>query len=146
MELGRVGIWSFQLWGEREEAVDAAAELDDLGFSTIWFPNGAALFDRSRDLLESTKRAVVAPGIASIWTHSAPTAAAAHHEITREHPGRFLLGLGVSHPHLVDRDDPGRYSKPPTATSRSSRASSSKPTPRRPGRSPGRTSPCTCRR
>ena len=114
MQLGRIGIWSFQLWGERDEAVDAAAELDDLGFGAIWFPNGAALFDRSRDLLESTKRAVVAPGIASIWTHSAPTAAAAHHEITQEHPGRFLLGLGVSHPHLVDRDDPGRYSKPLT--------------------------------
>src|SRR5919108_2532496 len=114
MQLGRIGIWSFQLWGERDEAVDAAAELDDLGFGAIWFPNGAALFDRSRDLLESTKRAVVATGIASIWTHPAQTAAAAHHEITQDHPGRFLLGLGVSHPHLVDRDDPGRYSKPLT--------------------------------
>src|SRR5438105_8506177 len=114
MELGRIGVWSSQFYGERAEVSEAAAELEDLGYGTLWFPNRAHIFERARELLEATRRVVAATGIASIWTHSASDAAEAHHAITRAHPGRFLLGLGVSHPHLVDREAPGRYSKPLT--------------------------------
>jgi probable F420-dependent oxidoreductase len=114
VELGRIGIWAWQFWGERADVVDAAAELDELGYGAVWFPNGPTIFERSRELLEATRRLVVAPGIVSIWTHTPEAAASAHHELTRDHPGRFLLGLGVSHQHLVDRDEPGRYSRPVT--------------------------------
>src|SRR6266542_1438202 len=112
MELGQIGIWSSQLLGERAGAVEAAAELEELGYGTLWMPNRPGLFERARDILDATSRVVVATGIASIWTHPPAGVAAAHHEITGAHPGRFLLGLGVSHAHLVDRDRPGRYSRP----------------------------------
>lgn len=114
MELGRIGIWSRHLWGERASVMEAAAELEDLGYGALWFPNAPRTFERARDLLDATRRIVVAPGIASIWTHTAADAAAAHHALTQAHPGRFLLGLGVSHAHLVDREEPGRYSRPLT--------------------------------
>jgi len=114
VELGRIGIWSRHLWGERDSVMEAAAELEDLGYGTLWFPNAPRMFERARDLLDATRRVVVAPGIASIWTHTAADAAAAHHALTQAHPGRFLLGLGVSHAHLVDREEPGRYSRPLT--------------------------------
>ncbi|HKF18949.1 MAG TPA: LLM class F420-dependent oxidoreductase [Candidatus Dormibacteraeota bacterium] len=114
MELGRIGIWSRHLWGERATVMEAAAELEDLGYGALWFPNAPSIFERARDLLDATRRVVVAPGIASIWTHTAADAAAAHHALTKAHPGRFLLGLGVSHAHLVDREEPGRYSRPLT--------------------------------
>lgn len=112
MELGRIGIWSGQFYGDRAEVIDAAAELEELGYGTLWFPNRPGAFDLARDLLGATRRTVAATGILSIWTHAAADAAAAHHEITQAHPNRFLLGLGVSHPHLVDREEPGRYSRP----------------------------------
>ena len=112
MELGPIGIWSSQLWGERATVMEAAAELEALGYGALWFPNRAAMFERARDLLDATSRVVVATGIASIWMHSAAEVAAAHHSIREAHPGRFLLGLGVSHAHLVDRNEPGRYSRP----------------------------------
>src|SRR5207237_928091 len=32
-----------------------------------------------------------------------------------EFPGRFLLGLGISHAPIVDRDEPGRYRRPLSA-------------------------------
>jgi probable F420-dependent oxidoreductase len=112
MQLGRIGIWSGQFWGERTEVVEAAAELEELGFGTLWFPNRPSAFELARGLLDATRRVVVASGIVSIWTHTARDAAAAHHAITEAHPDRFLLGLGVSHPHLVDREEPGRYSRP----------------------------------
>jgi probable F420-dependent oxidoreductase len=114
MELGRIGIWSRHLWGERARVMETAAELEYLGYGTLWFPNARSMFERARDLLDATRRVVVAPGIASIWTHTAADAAAAHHALTQAHPGRFLLGLGVSHAHLVDREEPGRYSRPLT--------------------------------
>jgi len=39
MELGTLGIWSMQLRGADRPAVrDAAAELDALGFTTLWIP------------------------------------------------------------------------------------------------------------
>ena len=112
MELGRIGIWSGQFYGERAAVMDAAAEFEELGYGTLWLPNRPNVFERSRDLLQATRRIVAAPGIVSIWTHPAAAAAEAHHALTEDYPGRFLLGLGVSHPHLVDREQPGRYSRP----------------------------------
>ena len=110
--LGRIGVWSSAFWATGGEAQRAASELERLGYGTIWYPNGPAIFDRARDLLDATDRIVVATGIANIWTHPAEQTASAHHALTAAHPGRFLLGLGVSHAHLVDQAQPGRYAKP----------------------------------
>jgi probable F420-dependent oxidoreductase len=112
MELGRIGVWSMQFYGDRAEALEAAAELEEIGYGTLWLNNRPQIFERSRELLDGTRRIVAATGIASIWTHTAADVAEAHLTITKAHAGRFLLGLGVSHPHLVDRDQPGRYSRP----------------------------------
>jgi probable F420-dependent oxidoreductase len=115
VDLGRVGIWSGLLVREESGVVaEAAAELEELGYGALWYPNSPAAFERGRLLLEATRRVAVATGIVSIWTHPPARAAAAHHELTRDHPGRFLLGLGVSHPHLVNSQEPGRYRQPLT--------------------------------
>ena len=53
--------------------------------------------------MQRTRRVVVATGIVNIWTHPAAEVAAEHHAITTAHPGRFLLGLGVSHQGVVER-------------------------------------------
>lgn len=111
-QLGRIGVWSSALWAEREEAQRTAGELERLGYGAVWFPNGPCMFDRVHDLLDATSRIFVATGIASIWTHPAEQVAALHHTLTQSYQGRFLLGLGVSHAHLVNRGDAGRYSKP----------------------------------
>jgi probable F420-dependent oxidoreductase len=112
VELGRIGIWSPQLRDTREGAREAAAELDELGYSALWVPDGPDIFERARELLDATRRVVVATGIASIWTHPPAAAAAAHRDLTRAHPGRFLLGLGVSHKQVVDKEQAGHYSRP----------------------------------
>jgi probable F420-dependent oxidoreductase len=52
-------------------------------------------------LLSSTERITVATGIVSIWTHPASATAALQARLTSEFPGRFLLGLGVSHAPAV---------------------------------------------
>ncbi len=112
MQLGRIGIWSASFWGDRGAAKEAAAQLEQLGYGALWFPNGTALSELAGDLLEATQRIVIATGIASIWMHPAEELAQAHHTLTQAYPNRFLLGLGVSHARLVDRDEPGRYDRP----------------------------------
>jgi probable F420-dependent oxidoreductase len=114
MELGPYGIWSAGLReGELGAAADAAAELEELGFGAAWIPGrGDDIFERAGALLGATSRLVVATGI--IWNTTPEEVAAAHAWLTDAFPGRFLLGLGISHGPLVDRDDPGRYRKPLT--------------------------------
>jgi probable F420-dependent oxidoreductase len=110
---GAIGIWSPQLReGEPHDVAEAAAELEEIGFETLWVPGRehADLEERLRLLLSSTSRVVVATGIVSIWTHPATGTAAMHARLASEFPGRFLLGLGVSHAPAVG----GKYRKPLT--------------------------------
>jgi probable F420-dependent oxidoreductase len=88
----------------REAAVEAATELEELGYSRIWFSAGFGdhVPTRYREILDGTKGIGVASGIVSIW-HSAPAEAAAFTEdAERAHPGRFLLGVGASHAVIVE--------------------------------------------
>jgi probable F420-dependent oxidoreductase len=118
MELSGVGVWSSQLrYSEASEAADAAAELDELGFTALWIPDvGGPVFDAVGRLLAATKRTVIATGILNLWMHSAEDVAASYGALTDEHGDRFLLGIGVSHAPLIDAGQPGRYRKPLAAT------------------------------
>jgi probable F420-dependent oxidoreductase len=103
-DLGPIGVWSGALRvGDRGAIVEAAAELEELGFGALWMPGRehADLEEHLRALLAGTRRAVVATGIVSIWTHPAGSVAAVHHALQRDYPGRFLLGIGVSHAPAV---------------------------------------------
>jgi probable F420-dependent oxidoreductase len=115
VQVGRLGLWSPQLRsGDPKEVADAAAEVEGLGYGAIWIPGGAGgdVFGAVSRLLDATQRIAVATGILNVWMHRPAETAARHAEIAATHPGRFLLGLGISHAPLVDRDTPGRYQRP----------------------------------
>jgi len=114
VDLRGTGVWSPAFrFGDPAEAVDAAAELDGLGYTAVWVPDiGGDLFGPLAALLGATRRLVVATGILNIWMHEAPEVAAMHAELTAAHGPRLLLGLGVSHAPLIDADSPGRYRRP----------------------------------
>jgi probable F420-dependent oxidoreductase len=118
MELSGVGVWSSQLrYGDRTEAADAAAELEDLGYTALWIPDvGGPVLDSVAQLLASTKQAVVATGILNLWMHEPSDVAARYASLTATQGDRFLLGIGVSHAPLIDSKEPGRYRKPLAAT------------------------------
>src|SRR5262245_47095639 len=113
-ELGGVGVWSGQLRSDAPEVMDAARELDELGYSALWIPGGFGgdILDECGRVLDATERAVVATGILNLWMHEPQDVATGHAALTSAHPERFLLGIGVSHSRLVDRDEAGRYAKP----------------------------------
>lgn len=115
MEIGRVGIWSAALDALPASAAQAcAAELEQLGYGTIWVPEAVSrdAFVNAGLLLAGTGRVVVATGVASIWLRSPQAAAAAHRTLNEAYPGRFLLGLGVSHQPAVEGLVGRRYERP----------------------------------
>ncbi len=113
--VGHVGIWTSSL--DRvpsSEAVEHAARLERLGFSTLWIPEsiGRDPFVNATRLLAATERLVVATGIANIYARDAVTMANTQRTLEEAFPGRFLLGLGVSHLHLVDGLRHHEYRRP----------------------------------
>ncbi|PZU03230.1 MAG: LLM class F420-dependent oxidoreductase [Gordonia sp. (in: high G+C Gram-positive bacteria)] len=118
MQLAGVGVWSSQLrYGNAAESAEAAAELEDLGYTALWIPDvGGPLFDAVENLLGATSRAVVATGILNLWMHEPVDVAAKYQSMVSAHGERLLLGIGVSHAPLIDAGDPGRYKKPLAAT------------------------------
>ncbi|MFK0065490.1 LLM class F420-dependent oxidoreductase [Streptomyces sp. NPDC091046] len=98
--VGRYGVWSGQLRSDdpagAAEHAEAAAELERLGYGALWLGGNTAARDAA-PLIGATERIVVGTSIQSIWEHKAPEAAAGFAELEVSHPGRFVLGLGVSH-------------------------------------------------
>ena len=110
MDLGRIGVWWSGSWRAVDEPeLDVAAELESLGYGTLWSSGGfdpgfPPSFDR---LLSSTTKIPVASGIISMWTASPADVGPAFAELDAAYPGRFLFGLGASHSAIV-----GDYSRP----------------------------------
>jgi probable F420-dependent oxidoreductase len=118
MDLAGVGVWSSQLrYGDAGEAAEAAAELEELGFTALWIPDvGGPVLDSVGQLLSSTKQVVIATGILNLWMHDPSEVAASYASLAARHGERFLLGIGVSHAPLIDSKEPGLYRKPLAAT------------------------------
>jgi len=118
VELSGTGIWSAPLrYGDAGRAAEAAAELEELGYTALWIPDvGGPVLDSVENLLNATKTATIATGILNLWMHEPAEVAAAHARLTAAHGRRFLLGIGVSHAPLIDSKAPGTYRKPLAAT------------------------------
>ena len=116
MRLTGIGIWSGDLRGGGDPglAAEAAAEVEELGYTALWMPgfSDGPLVDPILTVLDASTRLVAATGILNLWMRDAARTAAEFAHIQAAHPDRFLLGLGVSHAAVVDREQPGRYQRP----------------------------------
>ena len=104
--LGPVGAWigAFTV-APAAEARPAAREIEELGYDTLWYPEGLGTresFTNAAVLLGATERIRVAAGIANIWARDPVAAANAARVLADAFDDRFLLGLGVSHARQVD--------------------------------------------
>ncbi len=136
---GRLGIWAgeFRLLDDPVALGDAAAELEGLGFRALFVPGGAGRGDvlgRVASLLDATSEVEVATGILNVWMHEPAAVAAASVALDAASGGRFLLGLGIGHAPLVDRDAPGRFREPLATMARYLDALDAAPEPVRPER------------
>ncbi|MEU4091216.1 LLM class F420-dependent oxidoreductase [Streptomyces sp. NPDC026673] len=114
--IGRYGLWNAGLRdpdpARAAELAETAAELEELGYGALWL-GGSSGVEHAAPLIAATSAITVATGILSIWQYGAEDAAARHAALEAAHPGRFLLGLGVSHARLAER-----YKRPYAAMTR----------------------------
>jgi probable F420-dependent oxidoreductase len=113
--LGPVGVWSFALQGRRApEAQAAVRAYEDLGYPATWYPESIGsreAFTHAGLLLAGTDRMIVGTGIASIHARDPMATANGARTLSEQYPGRFVLGLGVSHaPAVAARG--GSYGRP----------------------------------
>jgi len=117
MEIGRVGVWLGPLsMKAAAETREIASELEQLGFGALWFGEGVGTkecFTQAATLLAWTERVVVATGIANIYARDPMATANGARTLADAYPGRFLLGIGVSHaPSVAERGH--EYTRPLT--------------------------------
>jgi probable F420-dependent oxidoreductase len=102
--LGRVGIWMPPPTSLGADPAATAAAIERAGFTSLWIGGGNATpdaFTLLRTLLAASSNLVVATGIANIWAWEPAAIRAEAAALAAEFPGRFILGLGVSHEPLV---------------------------------------------
>ncbi len=116
--LGRIGVWLGPLariaWARERDAVQ---QLEAAGYGAFWPGEGNGtreIFAHCTLLLGATEQAVVAPGIANIYARDPLAAASGANTLAEAFPGRFVLGLGVSHKPMVEQRG-AVYDRPLTA-------------------------------
>ena len=78
--------------------VETAAQLEQLGFSTIWLTGGPmAALSQIADVVRATKAVKVASAIIAVDRFPATDVAALYGELESAAPGRFIVGLGGAH-------------------------------------------------
>lgn len=104
-DLGRLGAWGHLDSMPIDEARAYARRVDELGFGTLWVPEtvGREPFALLGLLAGETSSLRLGTSIVSIWGHDAQTTRMAALTLQEATAGRFVLGLGVSHPHLAER-------------------------------------------
>ena len=112
--LGAVGVWSHLDTLTAAQARAYAARVEALGFGTLWVPEtvGRDPFTSLGLLAAETSRMALGTSIASMWARDAQTTRMAAHTLDEATGGRFVLGLGVSHPHLAERLRGHVYERP----------------------------------
>jgi probable F420-dependent oxidoreductase len=113
--LGPVGAWTFELDRmSAAEAFDYARAVEALGYRALWIPesvNSKEVFSHATFLLAATTRLIIATGIANIYARDPVAMANGARFLAEAYPGRFVLGLGVSHKPAVERRG-GSYGRP----------------------------------
>jgi probable F420-dependent oxidoreductase len=105
--LGRVGIWSFAL--QTHPAADErsiVAAYESMGYRATWYPESVGskeALSHAALLLEGGERMVVATGIANIYARDPMAMANGAATLAEAYPGRFVLGIGVSHAPSVEQ-------------------------------------------
>jgi len=112
--LGRIGVWSNVDHLTGPQLMAFAGRVERLGFDALWLQEGAGRepFAALGAIAMRTDRIALGVGIASIYARDAMAAHAAALTLAELSGGRFVLGLGVSHPFRVEGQRGQTYLSP----------------------------------
>src|SRR6266446_3203859 len=114
MDLGKMGEFWFTDTLNPAQLIELAQRTEELGYSALWYPEVLSYecFSLGSFLLSNTKRLIVGSGIANIYARDAVATKQGQHTLAKLFGGRFLLGVGVSHPPLVEDARGHQYGRP----------------------------------
>ena len=105
--LGPVGVWLGALgWTKAHEELSATRRIEELGYGSIFCPErigNKEAFAHVGALLAATEGIIAGSGIASVWARHPATMQAGGTTLGAFYPGRFILGIGISHASSVER-------------------------------------------
>jgi len=99
--LGRVGVWSnAPAFAPIAQVREGVAEVEALGFRAVWYPEsvpGRESLTTAALLLAASQKIAVCTGILNVYARDAVATRNGARALAEAYPGRFVLGLGVSH-------------------------------------------------
>ena len=103
LDLGRIGVWGHLDSLSADRARAYARRADQLGYAALWVPEtvGREPFTLLGMLAGETERLVLGTSIVNIWGRDPQASRMGALTLAEATDGRFVLGLGVSHPHLA---------------------------------------------
>jgi alkanesulfonate monooxygenase SsuD/methylene tetrahydromethanopterin reductase-like flavin-dependent oxidoreductase (luciferase family) len=110
----RVGVWwNGEAW-PIGEATEVARDIEQMGYGSLFFGEafGKEALTQAGAFLTATDRLVVGTGIANIHARDPIASEVGGRTLVALHPGRFVLGLGVSHGPLVEEVGVGPTTSP----------------------------------
>ncbi|MDQ2673949.1 MAG: LLM class flavin-dependent oxidoreductase [Chloroflexota bacterium] len=112
--LGRIGAWGHLDTLPIDDARAYARRVDELGYGTLWVPEtvGREPFTLLGVLAGDTSRIMLGTSVVSTWGRDAQATRMAAMTLAEATGGRFVLGLGVSHPHLAEKLRGHRFERP----------------------------------
>lgn len=102
--VGRIGVWSaVPVAAEASSVRELVQEVEQLGYGSIWYPEaiGKESLSVGTLLLSWTEKLGVGTSIMNIWARDPVAATSGAKTLEDAFPGRFVLGLGVSHSHVA---------------------------------------------
>jgi len=114
LDLGRLGVWGHLDSLAAPDAIAYARRAEELGYGTLWVPEtvGREPIALLALLAGATDAINLGTSIVNIWGRDAQSARMAAQTIAEASGGRFVLGLGVSHPHLAEKLRGHRFARP----------------------------------
>src|SRR4051794_1588946 len=94
--IGRIGIWHSRSKGSPE----IVAQVERLGFGAFWL-GGSPSVEQARPYVEAGTTIPVLTGILNVWQYDPADVARDHAKLVADHPGRFVLGIGIGHPEAT---------------------------------------------
>ncbi len=103
LDLGGLGVWGHLDSFDARGAIGYARRAEELGYTTLWVPEtvGREPIALLAMLAGGTETISLGTSIVNIWGRDAQAARMAAFTLAEASGGRFVLGLGVSHPHLA---------------------------------------------
>jgi probable F420-dependent oxidoreductase len=117
MRIDRLAVWLNTIGYGSAALAAFARRLEGWGYGTLWINDGMGSDPMvlAARLLAGTERLQIALGVANIYSRDPTMMIGAQYGLNEQWGGRFLLGMGVSHPFIVEGMRGHHYARPAPA-------------------------------